>query len=173
MQSKILKPVGFVGLLFGLTMVVGAGCNSGVPTNDEVTEVNLGQVVMDEDVDVDEMVVEDEVVMENKDEVVMEESITKEFSMNSFVVMEDGKPKPQFSVKNIEVKKGDKVKIKVTVTAGNHDFNIDEYEVHEKTPLNEEVVIEFTADKTGEFVYYCNMPGHRANGHWGTLTVVE
>src|SRR3989344_2579341 len=156
MQSKILKPVGFVGLLFGLTMVVGAGCNSGVPTNDEVTEVNLGQVVMDEDVDVDEMVVEDEVVMENKDEVVMEESITKEFSMNSFVVMED-----------------DKVKIKVTVTAGNHDFNIDEYEVHEKTPLNEEVVIEFTADKTGEFVYYCNMPGHRANGHWGTLTVVE
>src|SRR3989344_1087240 len=139
MQSKILKPVGFVGLLFGLTMVVGAGCNSGVPTNDVVTE----------------------------------ESITKEFSMNSFVVMEDGKPKPQFSVKNIEVKKGDKVKIKVTVTAGNHDFNIDEYEVHEKTPLNEEVVIEFTADKTGEFVYYCNMPGHRANGHWGTLTVVE
>ena len=65
------------------------------------------------------------------------------------------------------------MRIKVTVTKGMHDFNIDEFNVHVKTPLNEQTAVEFTADKAGKFIYYCSMPGHRANGHWGTLTVTE
>lgn len=97
----------------------------------------------------------------------------KEFSINSFVEMVDGKPKPQFDVKELTVTEGDMVRIKVKVTKGMHDFNIDELGIHKATPLNEEVVIEFKADKAGEFVYYCNMPGHRAAGHWGTLKVLK
>lgn len=65
------------------------------------------------------------------------------------------------------------MKVKVTVTKGTHDFNIDEFNVHVETPLDQEIVIEFTADKVGTFIYYCSKPGHRANGHWGTLTVTE
>ncbi len=98
---------------------------------------------------------------------------TKEFTMTSFFVMEGSQPKPQFSVKELSVKKGDKVRIKVTNTKGMHDFNIDEFNVHEETPLDQEVIIEFTADKAGVFDYYCNIPGHRANGHVGKLTVSE
>lgn len=93
----------------------------------------------------------------------------KEFSMTSYF---DEKGK-WFSLKEIAVKKGDRVRIKVTNTKGTHDFAIDEYGIKKPTPLNEETVIEFTADKAGEFTYYCSMPGHRAGGQWGALKVTE
>lgn len=96
----------------------------------------------------------------------------KEFIMQSFVVMDNGQPKPQFSLKEMTVNKGDLVRIKITVTAGGHDFKIDEYNVYADTQLNQEYAVEFTADKAGEFVYYCTKPGHRALGHWGTLKVI-
>ncbi len=97
----------------------------------------------------------------------------KEIYMDSFVVFEDGTPKPQFSVKEITANKGDTVKIHVNVTRGTHDFNIDEFNVHSATPTNQTAIVGFTADKAGEFVYYCNMPGHRQAGHWGTLKVLD
>ncbi len=77
-----------------------------------------------------------------------------------------------FSLKEISVNKGDIVRIKVTNIKGNHDFVIDEYGIREITPLNEEVVIEFTADKAGEFTYYCSVQGHKQKGQWGTLKVI-
>lgn len=97
----------------------------------------------------------------------------KEFTMTSFVEFIDGKPKPQFSLKEIVVNKGDLVRLKITVTSGRHDFKLDEFGIFADTPLNQETVVEFTADKAGEFIYYCNQPGHRANGQWGTLKIIE
>ncbi len=96
----------------------------------------------------------------------------KEFVMESFVEMVDGKPKPQYSLKEIVVNKGDLVRIKITVTKGMHDFKIDEFNMYADTPLNQEVIVEFVADKAGSFEYYCTKPGHRQNGHWGTLRVL-
>ena len=93
----------------------------------------------------------------------------KEFTMTAFY---DEKGK-WFSVKEMAVTKGDRVKITVTNTKGMHDFTLDEYGIKNELPLNEPVVIEFTADKAGSFVYYCSKPGHRAGGQWGTLTVSE
>ncbi len=103
--------------------------------------------------------------MEPKDNVI-------EIFMDSFVVFEDG-PKPQFSVKDITVNKGDTVRLHINATSGTHDFKLDEFSVFSDTPTGEVTVVEFTADKAGEFIYYCNQPGHRANGHWGTLTVLD
>lgn len=100
-----------------------------------------------------------------------QKSETKEFSMNSWYEMKDGKPSTNFSLKEIKVKKGDMVKIKVTNTKGNHDFSLDEYNIKKPTPLNEEVVIEFKADKVGSFKYYCSMADHRMMGQEGTLIV--
>lgn len=97
----------------------------------------------------------------------------KEFTTTSFYELVDNKPKPQFSLSEIAVKKGDKVRIKVTNTKGAHDFKIDEFNVFAETPLDQEVVVEFTADKVGEFVYYCSQPNHRSLGQWGTLKVTE
>ena len=95
----------------------------------------------------------------------------KEFVMQSYYSPEQ--KRPFFSLNEMVVKKGDRVRVKVTNTFGTHNFVIDEYGISRETPLNEEQVIEFTADKAGEFVYYCSMPGHRAAGQWGTLKVVE
>lgn len=76
-----------------------------------------------------------------------------------------------FSLKEMRVKKGDLVRVHATNTKGMHDFTIDEFGIKKELPLNEEVTFEFTADKTGEFVFYCSKPGHRAKGQWGTLIV--
>lgn len=76
-----------------------------------------------------------------------------------------------FSLKEMRVKKGDLVRVHATNTKGMHDFVIDEFGIKKELPLNEEVTFEFTADTTGEFVFYCSKPGHRAKGQWGTLIV--
>ncbi len=94
-------------------------------------------------------------------------AVAKEFAMDSYY---DDKG-VWFSVKEIRVKKGDRVQVTVTNTKGMHDFVIDEFGVKEETPLNEKTVIEFVADKTGTFEYYCSKPGHRAKGQWGKLIV--
>ncbi len=114
-------------------------------------------------------------VKENKVEELQSDTIenVKEFAMTSFTEIKDGKYYPQYSLKDIEVKKGDRVRIKIMVTSGMHDFKIDEYGVYADTQMNKESVVEFVADKTGEFVYYCTKPGHRENGHWGTIKVTE
>lgn len=96
-------------------------------------------------------------------------SDVKEFLMTSFY---DEKGK-WFSLKEISVNKGDRVRIKVTNTKGTHDFTLDEYGIKEMTPLDKEIVIEFTADKVGEFEYYCSVPGHRQGGQVGKLIVKE
>ncbi len=93
----------------------------------------------------------------------------KEFYMDSFV----SGGKPHYSVKELTVKKGDKVVVYVNTTSGTHDFNVDEFNVKSETPAGKITKIEFIADKAGEFVYYCSKPGHRQNGHLGTLNVLE
>jgi len=119
----------------------------------------------------------EESMMEKEDAMEDVDRPVKEFSMNSFVEIVEGDEGtqyfPQFSLKELAVNKGDLVKINVTVTSGTHTFKIDEYNIFGETPLDEEVTFEFVADKAGEFVYYCTIPGHRENGHWGTLTVLE
>ncbi len=97
----------------------------------------------------------------------------KEFSMTSYFEMTDGKPSTHFSLKDINVKQGDRVRIKVTNTKGVHNFVIDELGIKQETPPSKEVVIDFTADKVGDFVYYCSLPNHRAMGQWGTLHVMK
>lgn len=96
-------------------------------------------------------------------------SAVKEFTMTAYYD-ETG---IWYSLKEIAVKKGDTVRIKVTNTKGMHDVTIDEYGIKTELPLNEEQTIEFVADKVGDFVYYCSMPTHREKGQWGTLRVTE
>ena len=119
-----------------------------------------------------ESVSEDQITVDHDEDDAMTEGV-KEFSLDSFVEFVDEAPEPQFSVKEITVKKGDTVKIMVNVTAGKHDFKIDEFNVFVDTKTNETTLVEFVASEAGEYIYYCNQPGHRELGHWGTITVTE
>jgi nitrosocyanin len=79
-----------------------------------------------------------------------------------------------FKPNQITVKKGDKVKVVITSHDMMHNFNIDELKV--KSPLvkaGETSTVEFTADKVGNFQFYCSVGQHRAHGQVGTLTVTE
>lgn len=77
-----------------------------------------------------------------------------------------------FVPNSITVKKGDKVKINFKNTEGFHNLNIDEFNVATKTISGgQEESVEFTADQTGSFQYYCAVGSHRAMGMWGTLKV--
>lgn len=101
------------------------------------------------------------------------ENHVKEFTVTSWYEVKDGKPTTNFSMKEIAVTKGDTVRIKVTNTKGVHDFAIDEFGVKTETPEGVETIIEFVADKVGEFTYYCSKPGHKALGQTGTLVVSD
>jgi nitrite reductase (NO-forming) len=66
--------------------------------------------------------------------------------------------------------------VRITVINGDpimHDLKIDEFGVNTGEMLEDEqtVVIEFLADKVGDFIYYCSVVGHRDIGMFGTLRV--
>lgn len=95
----------------------------------------------------------------------------KEFYMESYVNMMNWMPAPRFSLSEIKVNSWDKVRLKIKATSWMHNFKLDEYNIFADTPIWEEVIVEFVVDKSWEFIYYCNMPWHRANWHWWTLIV--
>lgn len=79
-----------------------------------------------------------------------------------------------YSVKTIDVKKGQKVKIVMTSKDMMHNLNIDELNVHlPLTKAGETNTVEFTADKIGTFEYYCSVGQHRKLGQVGKITVTE
>lgn len=80
----------------------------------------------------------------------------------------------EFSPKEITVKKGDTIRINFTNTEDLHDWGIGEFNAKTKqVQAGASESIEFVADKTGSFEYYCSVPGHRARGMVGMLIVEE
>jgi plastocyanin len=76
----------------------------------------------------------------------------------------EGKPF-EFSLKEIRVKQGDKVRLVFTNKAGLHDWVIDEFNARTKQiPAGQSETIEFVADKKGTFEYYCSVGAHRQMG---------
>ncbi len=79
-----------------------------------------------------------------------------------------------FAPADLTVKKGQTVKITFTSASGFHDLVIDEFNVRTKQMQDGGVeTVEFVADKTGTFEYYCSVGSHRQMGMVGTLTVTE
>ena len=162
MNKKIIIPIVIIGII---AIIAIFAVNK---TTKQVSETETGPVV---ESNIQDNIAENILPVAQKQE--SEKRAVKEFVMESYVNMIDGKPAPRFSLDTITVNKGDLVRLKIIVTNGRHDFKIDELGVFADTPTGEETVVEFTADRADEFVYYCNQPGHRANGQWGTLKVLE
>ena len=77
-----------------------------------------------------------------------------------------------YSIKDIRVKKGNRVKINLARIQGFHDLVIDELNASTKQ-LGEgsSDSVEFVADMTGTFEYYCSIGTHRKLGMVGNLIV--
>jgi plastocyanin len=77
-----------------------------------------------------------------------------------------------FSPKIMKVKLGDTVRVTLKNNLGSHDFKIDEFKASTKViSAGKEETIEFVANKTGAFEFYCSVGNHRALGMTGTLTI--
>ncbi|MBR9706677.1 hypothetical protein GOV14_06600 [Candidatus Pacearchaeota archaeon] len=63
-----------------------------------------------------------------------------------------------FEPSTITVNKGDTVRIIANSRDVPHGFAIDEYGINLYLDGLRSKTIEFTADKTGTFIYYCNVP---------------
>ena len=77
-----------------------------------------------------------------------------------------------FSQAEIRVKEGDKVKIVLNSTDGFHDWTVDEFNAKtDQVNTGQTAEVEFVADKTGTFEYYCSVGSHRQMGMVGKLIV--
>lgn len=82
----------------------------------------------------------------------------------------------EFSTELIEVEAGQKIRIKLMVESGMHDFVIDELDVQSQTLTqgNEQVIeIDIPEDAEGDYEFYCSIENHRALGMEGVLRVVS
>ena len=79
----------------------------------------------------------------------------------------------RFTPAQLTVDKGDTVKLEITNKDSGvpHTFEIDELGVGIGIPPGGSAPIEFVADKTGTFTFYCGVPGHRGAGMLGQLMV--
>lgn len=77
-----------------------------------------------------------------------------------------------YTPNEIRVKKGDTVRIVFENAGGYHNFVLDEFNVTME-PFNgvDTRTVEFVADKSGSFEYYCSVGKHRQMGQKGTLIV--
>ncbi|PIR94770.1 hypothetical protein COT95_02350 [Candidatus Falkowbacteria bacterium CG10_big_fil_rev_8_21_14_0_10_37_6] len=135
--------------------------DSGIVMDGEKTE----EVMMDED--------EGGETANKNDDVMMDDSAAKnmmnEDGIKTFIV-EGGMF--YFSPKEISVNKGDKVKIVFKNVEGVHDWVVDEFNARTKIiKTGETDEVEFIADKTGSFEYYCSVGTHRQQGMVGVLKV--
>jgi len=84
----------------------------------------------------------------------------------NFRFMMNGKEAPE-----LKVKVGTKVRIEFTSTDGFHDWVVDEFGATQQVQTGDSTFVEFIADKTGTFQYYCSVGSHRAKGMIGNLVV--
>jgi cytochrome c oxidase subunit 2 len=57
----------------------------------------------------------------------------------------------------IEVNEGDQVKLMITSIDVAHGFSLPAFDINERLEPNQEVVIEFVADRKGTFNFRCNV----------------
>lgn len=78
----------------------------------------------------------------------------------------------EYEPKEIRVKEGQTIILKMKSVDVPHGFAIEEYRVNVFLPPGEVMEVKFTADKAGEFLYFCNVfcgTGHP--NHKGKLIV--
>jgi cytochrome c oxidase subunit II len=61
-----------------------------------------------------------------------------------------------FTPSEIQVKKGDHVRLVITALDHDHGFKLEAFNIDQKLPKGEATTIEFTADKAGTFPFQCS-----------------
>ena len=130
-------------------------------------------------------------MMEHEGDVMMEGDKEDEDAMFSIVDEENMSPEDEsgesmeqvvefnisgvnfaYSQEEIRIKQGDKVRINFTSTDGFHDWVVDEFNAAtSRVSSGGSTSVEFVADRSGTFEYYCSVGSHRQQGMVGNLIV--
>ena len=78
-----------------------------------------------------------------------------------------------FSPATITVNEGDKVKLNIKSVDVTHGFSLSEFGVSERLTPGKTTTVEFTADKKGEYTFFCSVPCGRGHGGMRGNLVVE
>lgn len=78
-----------------------------------------------------------------------------------------------FSPSTIRLTQGQRLTLELTSLDVAHTFTVDELGINISVEGGETKSIEYTPDQTGEFEFYCSIPGHREAGMVGTLIIEE
>lgn len=79
----------------------------------------------------------------------------------------------KFTPSRIEVNKGDKVILNIKSIDVAHGFALPDFGVNERLEPGKEVTVEFMADKTGEFTFFCNVICGSGHGSMRGVLVVN
>ena len=104
---------------------------------------------------------EDEV----EEKVVVSDSEIKEFDMTA--------RQWEFEPSTIRVKEGDKVRLNIKNEDVTHGFALFEFDVNERLAPGKTTTIEFTADKAGEYIFFCSVPCGKGHGDMKGKLIVE
>ena len=78
----------------------------------------------------------------------------------------------EFIPNPIEVNKGDKVRLKIRSLDVTHGFALPDFGISQRLEPGKTEIVEFTADKTGSFTFFCNVPcGSGHSSMRGTLII--
>lgn len=177
----MLKRMLVMGLFAVFALSLAACAQPAAPANDNDTlKVDLRTDVMEVDKDEDAAAEGDDSkvagklnldmdVVKDGDKVAGETDLTIEAQVKSFTVVGSNFV---FAPSSLKVKKGDTVRITFTSGGGMHDFVLDGFGVKTKQLADgASETVEFAADKTGSFEFYCSVGTHRSMGMVGTLVV--
>jgi cytochrome c oxidase subunit 2 len=94
------------------------------------------------------------------------ESITPTPAISSFPLKEFTMTAKQFQFDPsvITVKQGDRVRIKITSLDVPHGFALSDFNINQNLEPGKQVVVDFIADKKGEFAFHCSVicgAGHK------------
>ena len=93
--------------------------------------------------------------------------VTLRFTGENYVFIHEGEQNP-----TVTVQEGDLVRVEYETTSGLHDWVVDAFAATSQVQASDGVqVIEFVADQTGTFEYYCSVGSHRQQGMFGTFIV--
>lgn len=79
----------------------------------------------------------------------------------------------EFIPNTITVNLGDKVELHIESIQGTHGFALPAFGINERLELNQDVHVDFIADKKGAFPFACSVPCGRGHGGMQGQLVVE
>lgn len=70
----------------------------------------------------------------------------------------------EFLPNEINLNKGERVRLIVTARDVNHTFTLPEFGIDEELEVGEDLRVELLPNKTGTYLFYCDKQGHKMQG---------